>query len=92
MAVAPLPAAATESPTRVDPSTPSIESASRFSTRSPRSAAGSVSCGVTISWLFTRRPRWSVLVPNFYAIGVQSVPGRGHHRDVHRHGPGRPGL
>ncbi len=30
--------------------------------------------GVTFSWLFSRRPRWSILVPNFYAIGVQSVP------------------
>ncbi len=29
---------------------------------------------VTLSWMFSRRPRWSVLVPNFYAIGVQSVP------------------
>ena len=29
---------------------------------------------LTFSWLFRRRPRWSVLVPNFYAIGVQSVP------------------
>jgi phospholipid/cholesterol/gamma-HCH transport system permease protein len=28
---------------------------------------------VTMSWLFSKRPRWSVLVPNFYAIGVQSV-------------------
>jgi phospholipid/cholesterol/gamma-HCH transport system permease protein len=31
-------------------------------------------CGVTLSWLFSRRPKWSVLVPSFYAIGVQSVP------------------
>ncbi len=30
--------------------------------------------GLTVSWLFSRRPRWSVLVPNFYAIGVQSMP------------------
>jgi len=30
--------------------------------------------GLTFSWLFRRRPRWSVLVPNFYDIGVQSVP------------------
>jgi phospholipid/cholesterol/gamma-HCH transport system permease protein len=29
---------------------------------------------LTLSWLFRRRPRWSVLVPNFYAIGVSSVP------------------
>src|SRR4051794_28313863 len=29
---------------------------------------------LTFSWLFSRRPRWSVLVPNFYAIGVSSVP------------------
>ena len=31
-------------------------------------------CGLALSWLFKRRPRWSVLAPNFYAIGVQSVP------------------
>lgn len=30
--------------------------------------------GVTMTWLFSRRPRWTVLVPSFYAIGVQSVP------------------
>ncbi len=30
--------------------------------------------GLTFAWLFRRRPKWSVLVPNFYAIGVSSVP------------------
>ncbi len=30
--------------------------------------------GLTFAWLFRRRPRWSILVPNFYAIGVSSVP------------------
>ena len=30
--------------------------------------------GLTFAWLFRRRPRWSVLVPSFYAIGVSSVP------------------
>ena len=29
---------------------------------------------LTISWLFRKLPRWSVLVPNLYAIGVSSVP------------------
>src|SRR5436309_6973953 len=29
---------------------------------------------LTLGWLFRRRPRWSVLVPNFYTIGVSSVP------------------
>jgi phospholipid/cholesterol/gamma-HCH transport system permease protein len=29
--------------------------------------------GLTISWLLRKRPRWSVLIPSFYAIGVQSV-------------------
>jgi phospholipid/cholesterol/gamma-HCH transport system permease protein len=29
---------------------------------------------LTFSWMVRRRPRWSVLVPNFYAIGVSSVP------------------
>jgi phospholipid/cholesterol/gamma-HCH transport system permease protein len=29
---------------------------------------------LTVAWLLRRRPRWSVLVPNFYAIGVSSVP------------------
>src|SRR6185437_9134232 len=27
----------------------------------------------TVVWIFRRRPRWSVLVPIFYATGVQSV-------------------
>lgn len=30
--------------------------------------------GLTIFWLFRRRPRWSNLVPSLYAIGVASVP------------------
>lgn len=30
--------------------------------------------GLTVSWLARRRPRWSILIPNFYAIGVSSVP------------------
>lgn len=30
--------------------------------------------GLTLAWLTRQRPRWSVLVPNFYAIGVSSVP------------------
>jgi len=29
---------------------------------------------LTMTWMIGRRPRWSVLVPNFYAIGVSSVP------------------
>ncbi|WZO97906.1 ABC transporter permease [Isosphaeraceae bacterium EP7] len=28
----------------------------------------------TLAWTFRRRVRWSVLVPNFYAIGVMSFP------------------
>ena len=27
-----------------------------------------------VGWLFRRRPRWALLVPSFYAIGVLSVP------------------
>jgi phospholipid/cholesterol/gamma-HCH transport system permease protein len=30
--------------------------------------------GLTFAWLVRKRPRWSILVPNFYAIGVSSVP------------------
>jgi phospholipid/cholesterol/gamma-HCH transport system permease protein len=30
--------------------------------------------GLTLAWMVRRLPRWSVLVPNFYAIGVSSVP------------------
>ncbi len=30
--------------------------------------------GKTIGWLFRKLPKWSVLAPNFYAIGVSSVP------------------
>lgn len=29
---------------------------------------------VTLGWTFRKLPRWSTLVPNFYAIGVSSVP------------------
>ncbi|WP_422925956.1 MlaE family ABC transporter permease [Singulisphaera sp. PoT] len=29
---------------------------------------------LTLAWLVRRRTRWSVLIPNFYAIGVMSVP------------------
>jgi phospholipid/cholesterol/gamma-HCH transport system permease protein len=29
---------------------------------------------LTLSWMLRKRPHWSVLVPNFYAIGVSSVP------------------
>jgi phospholipid/cholesterol/gamma-HCH transport system permease protein len=29
---------------------------------------------LTFAWMFRRRHSWSVLVPNFYAIGVSSVP------------------
>ena len=29
---------------------------------------------LTIAWLFRKLPRWSVMVPNLYAIGVSSVP------------------
>lgn len=28
----------------------------------------------TLSWMFTRFPRWSTLLPNFYQIGVLSLP------------------
>ncbi|MBX6315017.1 MAG: ABC transporter permease, partial [Isosphaeraceae bacterium] len=28
----------------------------------------------TFAWLLRKRPRWGVLVPNFYTIGVSSVP------------------
>ncbi|MDR3635197.1 MAG: ABC transporter permease [Isosphaeraceae bacterium] len=30
--------------------------------------------GSAFGWMLRKRPRWSVLVPNFYAIGVSSVP------------------
>jgi hypothetical protein len=29
---------------------------------------------VTIGWIFRKMPRWSTLIPNFYAIGVSSIP------------------
>jgi phospholipid/cholesterol/gamma-HCH transport system permease protein len=30
--------------------------------------------GQTFAWMILRRPRWSVLLPSFYTIGVSSVP------------------
>ena len=47
---------------------------------------------LTIAWMFRRRPRWSVLVPEFLRDRRLQRPGRGDHRDVHRHGPRRPGV
>ncbi len=29
---------------------------------------------ITLGWMIRKLPRWSTLVPNFYAIGVSSVP------------------
>lgn len=29
---------------------------------------------ITLGWLVRKLPRWSTLIPNFYAIGVSSVP------------------
>jgi phospholipid/cholesterol/gamma-HCH transport system permease protein len=29
---------------------------------------------LTLAWMFRRRTRWPVLIPNFYTIGVSSVP------------------
>ena len=29
---------------------------------------------LTLGWMFRKLPRWSVMVPNLYAIGVSSVP------------------
>ncbi len=29
---------------------------------------------LALMWMFRKRPRWSVMVPNLYAIGVSSVP------------------
>ncbi|WP_337175606.1 ABC transporter permease [Paludisphaera sp.] len=34
----------------------------------------SLFCLRTLGWIVRRRPRWSVLLPIFHAIGVQSVP------------------
>ncbi len=28
----------------------------------------------TVGWMFKKRPRWALLVPSFYTIGVMSVP------------------
>ena len=75
MAVAPLPAAA---PDASEPPPPTSTPVHRLGEQVLNAVAevGGLAqfSGLTISWLFRRRPRWSVLVPNFYAIGVQSVP------------------
>ncbi|MGV3606109.1 MAG: MlaE family ABC transporter permease [Planctomycetaceae bacterium] len=34
----------------------------------------SLFCLRTFSWLFWRRPRWETLLPNFYQVGVLSLP------------------
>ena len=78
MAVAPL----TEPSQRVEPDTPELPSVVTPVHRLGEQILNAVTeigglaqfSGLTISWMFRRRPRWSVLVPSFYDIGVQSVP------------------
>ena len=74
MAVAPLPATAPEAPAPPSLSTPVTRLGEQVLNAVAEVGGLAQFCGVTMSWLFTRRPKWSVLVPNFYAIGVQSVP------------------
>jgi phospholipid/cholesterol/gamma-HCH transport system permease protein len=74
MAVAPLPVTASDAPAPASNPTPFHRIGEQFLNAVAEIGGLAQFAGVTFSWMFTRRPRWSVLVPNFYAIGVQSVP------------------
>jgi phospholipid/cholesterol/gamma-HCH transport system permease protein len=74
MAVAPLSASAPESTLPVSPMTPVHRIGEQVLNAVAEVGDLTLFSAISLSWLFSRRPRWSVLVPNFYAIGVQSVP------------------
>ena len=74
MAVAQLPVGAPDAPAPASLSTPVTRLGEQILNAVAEVGGLAQFCGITMSWLFTRRPKWSVLVPNFYAIGVQSVP------------------
>ena len=74
MAVAELPAATSDAPAQPAVSTPVHRLGEQVLNAVAEIGGLAHFSGVTMSWLFSRRPKWSVLVPNFYAIGVQSVP------------------
>ena len=74
MAVAPLPANAPDASVLASSPTPIHRLGEQILNAVAEVGLLAQFVGVTISWLFTRRPRWSVLIPNFYAIGVQSMP------------------
>ena len=72
MAVAPATPSAICRPIRPRPH-PSIGWANRCSTAVAEIGDVAQFSILTLVWIFRRRPRWSVLVPIFYAIGVKSV-------------------
>ena len=74
MAVAPLPVDASEADSPSTGSSPVSRLGEQILNAVAEVGGLAEFCGVTMSWLFSRWPKWSVLVPNFYAIGVQSVP------------------
>jgi len=74
MAVAPLPATASDAPGPSWAPTPVHKIGEQILNAVAEVGGLAQFCGVTMSWLFSRRQKWSVLVPDFYAIGVQSVP------------------
>ncbi len=74
MAVAPLPLNAPDATAPISYSTPVHRIGEQALNVVAEVGALTQFAAMTLSWLFTRRPRWSVLVPNFYEIGVQSVP------------------
>ena len=74
MAVAPLSASAPDATIPASPMTPVHRIGEQVLNAVAEVGDLALFSAISLSWLFTRRPRWSVLVPNFYAIGVESVP------------------
>jgi phospholipid/cholesterol/gamma-HCH transport system permease protein len=74
MAVAPLPLPASDASAPPPTSTPVSRVGEQVLNAVVEIGGLAQFSGWTISWLIRRRPRWSVLLPNFYAIGVESVP------------------
>ncbi len=74
MAIASPPAPTTEPVAAASPTTPVHRLGEQILGAITEVGGLAAFSGLTLGWMVRRRPRWSVLIPNFYAIGVQSVP------------------
>lgn len=74
MAVAPLARSETSHPPELPTSTPVHRLGEQVFDAVAEIGGLAQFCARALTWLLMRRPRWSVLVPSFYVIGVSSVP------------------